>query len=88
MAEVECWTVATGNVSLLRKASRQAAKYIANLEGFVGVHIDPQGRGTVWLFNSENNAKKARNLMQGKGIKCGTNICQVFVDEKYLMEKK
>ena len=74
MEKMYVWTVATGEVKIWRKESREAVQYIKTLEGLVGVHPVP-GRGVLWLFDSENNAKGARNLMQSKGIQCGTNIC-------------
>ena len=82
MSERKLWTVATGVVNPLVKESRQAVKFISKLHGFVGVH--PVDGYTVWLFDTENNAKIARNKMRNKGIECGTNICDVYVDEKYL----
>lgn len=69
------YTVATGNVNPLLKRSREAVKYIKTLEGFVGVHPTPYG--TLWIFDTKNNAKGARNLMEYNGIQCGTNICEV-----------
>lgn len=85
MSERKLWTVATGEVDPFKKASRDAVKFISTLHGFVGVH--PLDGYTIWLFDTENNAKIARNKMQGKGIVCGTNICDVYVDEKYLKEQ-
>ena len=86
------WSVATGNVNPFMKKSREAVKYIQTLEGFVAVHPTPENRGTLWMFDSENNAKGARNLMRSKGIQCGNNICRfswdggsemIFDDENY-----
>ena len=86
------WSVATGNVNPIMKRSREAVKYIQTLDGFVAVHPTPDGRGTLWLFDSENNAKGARNLLRAKGVKCGSNICRfrwdggaemIFDDENY-----
>ena len=83
MSEVKCWAIGTGRVSMMRKASRDAAKYITEQDGFVGVHIVPDGR-TLWLFDSENSAKVARNNAEAMGIKCGTHIGEFFVEDKYL----
>lgn len=83
---MKAYTVATGNVNPLMKRSRQAVKYITKLEGFLGVHPAPP-RGTLWLFDTENNAKIARNKMEDKGIVCGVNICEVEFDEKYIQPK-
>lgn len=85
--EVSCWTVAVGNFNPLMKASREAAKFINTLDGLVGVH--PQyPRGVLILFESENAAKIGRNQMEAKGIQCGTNICECYVEKKYLRGDK
>lgn len=76
---MELWTVATGNVVPWNKKSREALNFIKNLEGFVGAQPH-YPYGTLWFFDSENNAKIARNLMQAKGILCGKNICKVEAD--------
>lgn len=87
MSERKLWTIATGGVDPFKKESRQAVEYISRLHGFVGVHMVDLYH-MLWLFDSENNAKVARNKMEGKGIVCGTNICDVHVDEKYLGDKQ
>lgn len=68
------FSVATGNVDPTYKESREAAKFIGNLEGFKAVHPAPDGRGTLWFFDSLNNAKRGRNRMRSEGIECGRNI--------------
>lgn len=45
-------------------------------------------RGTLLLFDTENNAKGARNVLRFNGVKCGDNICKAYVDKKYLEESK
>lgn len=86
MAERKCWTVATGRTDIFRKASRDAVKYLVKQQGFVGVHIVPDGR-QLFLYDSENHAKIARNMAESKGIVCGKNICECYVDEKYLAKE-
>ncbi len=88
--EVELWTVAVGNLPLIpflhKKAVRDAVKLIKEQDGFVGVYpIYP--RGTLLLFDSENNAKGARNILRFRGIGCGSNICKVYADIEYLEKK-
>ena len=83
MNERKCWAIGTGRTSLFLKASRDAAKHMAEQNGFVGVHIVPDGR-QLWLYDSENNAKMARNKAEAIGIQCGKQIVEVFVDETYL----
>lgn len=80
----EAWTVAVGNLPLLwrfRKAVKKAIKTIEEQEGFIGLH-PTYPRGTILLFDSENNAKGARNMLRYYGITCGDNICKVYVEEK------
>lgn len=55
-------------------------------EGFVGVNPQPP-RGTLLLFRTESNAKRARNVLHAAGVVCGTNICEVFVDKRYVPEE-
>lgn len=86
MSEVELWTVAVGNLPLipwLNKGTREALKLIKEQEGFVGIYPNyPQGN--LLLFDSENNAKGARNILRFRGVQCGTNICKVLVEKKYV----
>ena len=81
--EISCWTVAVGNFVPFLKNSRLAIEFIKTLDGFVGVHPFPP-RGTLILFRTESDAKIARNLMEAKGIVCGKNICECYVDKKYV----
>jgi len=89
MAEVTCYTVAVGNAPMpwasrkVKKSAEKAFKFIAKLEGFVGVHPVPP-RGTLCLFRTENDAKIARNKMNAEGIQTGDNICECYVDEMYV----
>lgn len=90
--EVKLWTVAVGNApspfslpSVKRKA-KAALDLAKQQEGFVGVNPQPP-RGTLLLFRTENNAKRARNVLRAAGVVCGTNICEVFVDKKYVQEE-
>ena len=73
------WTVAVGNINPIKKTSREAVKFIKGLEGLVAVHpVYP--KGTLLLFDSENNAKGARSLMEAQGIQCGRNICHGWIN--------
>lgn len=74
----ELWSVTTGRLKLLRKSSRDAAKFMGDREGFVCVNITPDGR-MIWFFESENAAKIARNEAEAIGIVCGSNICRFVV---------
>lgn len=82
MKESKVWFFCTGKVNPLIKASSQAVKYISKQKGFLGVYPYNE-RGTLWIFNTENNAKIARNKAEAKGIVCG-GVGNGYVDEKYL----
>jgi hypothetical protein len=93
--EVMLWTVATGSFPGLfasrdiKRRSKAAIKLINKQEGFCGYH-PVEGRGTLCLFVTENQAKAARNVMRQAGIPVGDNICTVFVpiaDVDYAREK-
>lgn len=83
MAKKYVWSVSTGRVNPLLKRSREAVNYIMALEGFVGAY-PVQPHGTLWFFDSKNNAKGARNLMEAKGIQTGRNICRGWIDGETL----
>ena len=92
MKEIEAWTVAVGNLPLLPKALMpkgvtKAIKLIKEQEGLIAVH-PAYPRGTLLLFDTENHAKGARNVLRFHGVKCGDNICKVFIDKSYLEGKK
>ena len=69
------WSVSTGNVNPLHKASLKAAGYMCMQEGFVAVSYE-YPHGTLWLYDTENSAKTARNQARLHGIRCGSNICR------------
>ena len=75
---MKAYTVAVGNFDPHNKKSRQAIKFIADLEGFIGFHPHYPD-GTLCVFDSENNAKIARNRMDNEGIQTGYNICEVEI---------
>lgn len=81
------YTVATGNLDLTKKASRQAVKYVSSLDGLV-LAFDCYPHGMLWVFDTLNNAKGARNLMNSKGIKTGNNICEVTYDKQGVIDTK
>ena len=86
---VKLWTVAVGNApgplslpSTKRKA-KAAFDLIKQQEGFVGVNPQPP-LGTLLLFRTENNAKRARNVLRAAGVVCENNICAALVDDQFL----
>ena len=88
MTEVKAYTVAIGNFSIpFTKDQKKVLKIIKNLDGFYG--LKPcYPHGTLLLFNTENNAKRARNELDSLGIQTGTNICEVFIPEEYAKTKE
>ena len=79
---MKAYTVAVGNFDPRKKRSRQAVEFIKTLDGLIGVHPRPP-YGTLILFDSENNAKIAKNLIEAKGIHTGRNICECEIDDIY-----
>ena len=85
--EVKLWTVATGSLPgifaprSVKKRCKAALKLIDAQEGFCGYH-PVEGRGTLCLFETENQAKAARNVMRQAGIPVGDRICTVFVPQR------
>ena len=77
----ELWSVATGGVNPWKKKSRQAAEFMAKQDGFVAVH-PADIYHTLWLYDTENHAKSARNMANSKGIQCGDHICRFEWDEE------
>lgn len=89
MSDVKCYAVAVGNMPSplasrkVKKSAKAALKYIQGQDGFLGFHPMPPN-GTLCIFDTENNAKIARNMMDLMGIQTGYNITEVFVDERYI----
>ena len=87
--DIEVWTVAVGCIPtiyiycpfLMPKGVKEAVKYISKLDGFCGL-FDMKPHGTLCMFESENKAKIARNMVQAEGIEVGDNICSVYVDKE------
>ena len=79
------YSVATGHVNPFKKASREAVKMLSVQPGFVACHACE--RGTLWFFDSLNNAKGARNVARAEGVICGENICKfVYSDGEFVLD--
>lgn len=76
----DLYSIATGMIDITRSSSRAAAEFIKSCEGFVAVHITT--KGFLWLFDSLNNAKIARNKCESEGMTVGKNIALFTADEK------
>ncbi|MBO7711917.1 MAG: hypothetical protein J6S85_00030 [Methanobrevibacter sp.] len=72
------YSVATGAISLVHKRSREAYEFMAKQDGFVSIY--PAIGHTLFLYDSENNARVARIKASSKGIQCGNNICRFKSD--------
>ena len=82
-SQIRAYAFAVGNFEPFNKKSRAAMRIINKQEGRIGV--SPQyPRGTVLLFATENDAKIARNRLDFEGIRTGSNICECFVEKKYV----
>ena len=88
MREVKAYTVAIGNFSIpFTRDQKKVIKVIQHLDGFYG--LKPcYPHGTLLMFNSENNAKRARNELDSLGVQTGNNICEVFIPSEYAKEVK
>lgn len=89
--EETCWTVTVGNLPMpwhsrkIKKAANEVLDYIKKLEGFCGVTpIIPNG--TLIIFRTENDAKRAKNRLDSMGVITGSHICEVFVKKEYLKQ--
>lgn len=67
----------------IRKGMQEALEYIKKLEGFVGVQPVDLWH-TLLIFNTKNNAKRARNLLMAKDVQCANYIVPILVETKYL----
>lgn len=83
MKEVKAYTVAIGNFSIpFTRDQKKIIKILMKLDGFYGLH-PAYPHGTLLLFDSENNAKRARNELDMYGVQTGRNICECFIPEEY-----
>lgn len=65
-----------------RKAIKAALKYINSLDGFQGIHPISLWKNLL-LFDTLNNAKGGRNLLNIQDCNCG-EIVPILVKEEYL----
>lgn len=62
----------------MMRAQKKAMKFIQSLEGFIGIYPFDLWH-TMLLFDTQNHAKAAKNMLTDKGISCGTYITPVIV---------
>ena len=93
MKEVKAYTVAVPNLAgtvkgtlkpRMMRDSKKLLNYVQKLDGFLGIHPAPP-HGTLLLFRTENDAKRARNLLISdlKLNQVGNNICECYIPEEY-----
>lgn len=88
--EIIAFTVGCGRIAPkigMMKKQKQAAKFIASLKGFIGVHPVDLWH-TLVIFDTLNNAKGGKNMMTAKGIQCGTYICPILVEKSSIHTKE
>lgn len=63
--------------------SKKFLNYVMKLDGFLGVHPIPP-RGTLLIFKTENDAKRARNLIANDlKVQTGNNIMKILIPQEY-----
>ena len=63
--------------------TKKLLNYVKKLDGFLGIHPVPP-RGTLLVFKTENDAKRARNSLEHDlKVQTGTNIIQIFIPREY-----
>ena len=90
--EVEAFTVAVPNLAgtlpgtmkpRMLRDSKKLLSYASKLDGFLGIHPAPP-HGTLLIFKTENEAKRARNLLANDlKVQTGTNITKIYIPEQY-----
>lgn len=68
----DLYGLCTGHVAPWIPESEKVIDLMKAQEGFVAVH--PSERGVVWLFDSLNHAKIARNNLAAEGVYIGRHI--------------
>lgn len=67
------FTFAVGNMPFNPREIYKTVEYFKMQPGFIGLHPH-YPRGTMLVFDTLNNAKRARNIFEDNGIKCGNYI--------------
>lgn len=79
--EVDTYTVAIANLNpYLFKDSMKAVEIIKTLDGLFGITA-AWPYGTLVHFKSLNDAKRAKNILEQKGIHTGDNISHYYTDK-------
>ena len=87
--EATVYTVAIGNLPLpwqgLRamRTAKKVLKWAAEQDGYVGI-FPHYPEGTLLLYKTKNDAIRAKNVLDYKGVKTGDNIGECYVPEEYV----
>lgn len=73
--EVKCWGFITSDADAVRNSEA-----IKAMHGLVGVHIANYGTGLI--FETENDAKVARNILEYEQCSVSKEVQEVFIPEK------
>lgn len=72
------YSVATGLVTPGTPEADSMLTFARGQGGLKSVH--PTKDGILWMYDSLNHAKIARNILTAAGIRCGYNICRFRID--------
>lgn len=75
------YTVTIANLPIFpNRKIKKFIEWVCKLDGYIGLHPH-YPNGTLLIFRTENDAKRARNMIENYGVHTGTNICEVFFNE-------
>lgn len=77
------YSVTTGLVEPGTKEADSVYDFAKSHGGLSHVHVTKDG--IIWLYDTLNNAKIGRNIMEAAGIICGRNICRFEVKDDGLL---
>lgn len=86
---VEAWTFAIGNLpkrfssKTVKLMAKKALAWAREQPGFVGIHPEPP-HGTCLIYRTENDAKRAKNNLEFKGVVCGKGISKIYIHKRYV----
>lgn len=74
------YTVVIANLPLIpNKKAEKFVQWVGELDGFIGIHTHYPD-GTMLIFQTENHAKTAKNLIENYGVHTGRNIGEVYFE--------
>ena len=86
-SQIRAYAFAVGSFDPLNKNLMAAMRIICKHEGLIGGIPQEYPRGTILLFATENDAKIARNRLCFEGIRTSDEICECYVEKKYVSKK-